>query len=435
MVWSVAALVISLAVFFLVAQNLMGDWMRERFDQYNSLHFEQARTAYETGGSEELSRYLSKLKRLGNEQYYLTDARGKDLETGQNRWEIVRDIAKAHRFVERRQGRMILGNTSDDGRYVWVVVAIPPSPASLMPFYLLVLAVVGTLYWLVAANIASPLRRLATVVNRIGQGDLTARAETKSKDEIGNLGLSVNAMAERIQTLLTAERQLLQDVSHELRSPLARLTFEAEMVRRTADPAAASTRLRHEIKRLSELVDTLIDMARAEGELGTVEMENVCISELLQSIADDCAVEAEARGCSISVTPLEVIDIPGNGELLRRAIENVIRNAIRYSPKGTAVEVDLRRQDSDIVIAVRDYGPGITEELTPRIFDPFSREDPSRNESTGGLGLGLAIAQRAIRVHHGDITVENVHPGALFRIIIPAAITTYRSMSAGVRLS
>jgi two-component system sensor histidine kinase CpxA len=290
-----------------------------------------------------------------------------------------------------------------------------------VPFYLLVLAAVGGVYWLVASNIASPLRRLAAVVDRIGRGDLAARAETRSKDEIGNLGRSINAMTERIQTLLTAERQLLQDVSHELRSPLARLTFQAEMVRTTPDRDAAASGLRRELERLSELVGTLIEMARVEGEPGTVELEDVRLDELLRGVADDCVVEAAARGCAISVETAGVIEFRGNSELLRRAIENIIRNAIRYSPKGASVEVVLRREDSDVVIGVRDYGPGIAEELIPRVFEPFSREDSSRNERTGGLGLGLAIARRAIRVHHGDITAENMHPGALFRIRMPAA--------------
>jgi two-component system sensor histidine kinase CpxA len=420
--WSVAALVVSLAVFFLVAESVIGSWMRERFEQYNSLHFEQARAAYEAGGSTDLSRYLGNLSRRGREQYYLTDAQGKDLCAGENRWDMVQSIGKQSRAVIRRKDRMILGSASSDGRYYWVVVVIPPSPARLAPFYLIVLAAVGLLYWLVAANIATPLRRLAAVVDRLGRGDLTARAETKSRDEVGDLGRSVNAMAERIETLLTAERQLLQDVSHELRSPLARLTFEAEMVRKTSDPEAAASRLRHEIGRLSELVGMLIDMVRAEGEPGSVEMEDVHIGELLQNIVDDCAVEAAARGCAVSLAPGAIADVRGNSELLRWAIENVVRNAIRYSPIGTTVEAHLSCNGPDVVISVRDYGPGIPAPLIPRIFDPFFREDPSRNQGTGGLGLGLAIARRAIRVHHGDITAENANPGALFRITIPQAM-------------
>jgi two-component system sensor histidine kinase CpxA len=161
------------------------------------------------------------------------------------------------------------------------VTSVGPSAILFAPFYILLLVTVVVLYWLVTMYITRPVRQLANVVDRFGAGELTARATPRSKDEIGNLGRSFNAMAERIHTLLTTERQLLQDVSHELRSPLARLTFEAEMVRRTTDRDAAATRLRHEIERLSELVGTLIDMARAEGEPGEVEIEELCLNDLL----------------------------------------------------------------------------------------------------------------------------------------------------------
>jgi len=290
----------------------------------------------------------------------------------------------------------------------------PFSPYTFAPFYLLVLATVGALYWLVAARIAAPLRRLTLVVDRFGRGDLAVRSLAESKDEIGNLGNSFNAMAERIQTLLIAERQLLQDVSHELRSPLARLTFEAEMVRKTNDRDASAVRLRREIERLSELVGTLIDMARMEGDPATVDMEDVSLNDLLKNLTEDCAIEAEAHLCRVVFTASATLKVRGNAE-------NVIRNAIRYSPPDAAVEIHLYRNDGEIKIAVRDHGPGLPENVIPRIFDPFFRADPSRDEATGGVGLGLAIARRAIRVHHGDITAENAHPGAILLFSLPVS--------------
>ena len=222
-----------------------------------------------------------------------------------------------------------------------------------------------------------------------------------------------------------------QDVSYELRSPLARLTFEAELVRKTADRDAAATRLRHEIERLSELVGTLIDMARVEGEPGTVEMEEFCLNDLLLSIVEDCNVETVNRGCTIDLRlPDEIVIVHGNAELLRRAFENIIRNAIRYAPPDTAVEVVQQLEDDAVVISVRDRGLGIPSELNERIFDPFFRVDSSREEKTGGLGLGLAIARRAVRVHHGDIVAQAANPGALLRITLPASSITERSSAS-----
>jgi two-component system sensor histidine kinase CpxA len=232
-------------------------------------------------------------------------------------------------------------------------------------------------------------------------------------------------MAERIETLLMTERQLLQDVSHELRSPLARLTFEAEMVRKTTDRDVTATRLRHEIERLSELVETLIDMARAEGEPGAVEMEEFCLNDLLTMTVEDCDVDAQGAGCRIDVSLEPETIVEGNAELIRRAVENVLRNAIRYSPRGGSVEVTLKREGDIANITVRDYGPGIPEALTQRIFDPFFRADASRDERTGGLGLGLAIARRGVRVHHGDITAKDASPGAMLTISLPLHDTTH----------
>lgn len=420
--WAVAALLISLAVFIMVSRTVIGGPVMESLDRYNSFHFLQARQAWQSGGRSRLAEYLAALKSAGAAEHHLTDARGQDLETGADRSAIIRRMGGQTRWMSREDEQFVYARTSDDGQYAWVgIVRQPFSPYTFAPFYLLVLATVAALYWLVAARIAAPLRRLTVVVDRFGRGDLAARSPNNSKDEIGNLGHAFNAMAERIQTLLIAERQLLQDVSHELRSPLARLTFEAEMVRKTNDRDASAVRLRREIERLSELVGTLIDMARMEGDPATVDMEDVYLNDLLQNLADDCVVEAEAHQCRVRFTSSASANVQGNAELLLRAFENVIRNAIRYSPPGAAVEIHLYRNEGEIKIAVRDHGPGIPENVIPRIFDPFFRADPSRDEATGGVGLGLAIARRAIRVHHGDITAENAHPGAILRFTLPVS--------------
>jgi two-component system sensor histidine kinase CpxA len=163
----------------------------------------------------------------------------------------------------------------------------------------------------------------------------------------------------------------------------------------------------------------LIDMARAESEPGEVEMEALCLNDLLLATAEDSEIEAQAAGCSIDINAPEETNLQGNAELLRRAFENVLRNALRYAPPESSVEVRLKREATWARITVRDYGPGIPEKLRERIFDPFFRADASRDERTGGLGLGLAIARRAVRVHNGDITAENASPGALLTITLP----------------
>jgi len=418
-IWSVAALAISLAVFLLITVNVISKSTNETLTQANQQLFRYALAVYHLDGKAGLARYMRELNQSGCTHYSISDASGYDLESGEDHSKLIRVSIGKDRPYRGEHQQLTMGLRSGDGGYIWLSTFVGPSTILFAPFYILLLVTVIVLYWLVTMYITRPVRQLANVVDRFGTGELTARANPRSNDEIGNLGRSFNAMAERIHTLLTTERQLLQDVSHELRSPLARLTFEAEMVRRTTNRDAAATRLRHEIERLSELVGTLIDMARAEGDPGKVEIEALCLNDILLDTEEDCEVEAQATGCNINVNASEETNLQGNAELLRRAIENVLRNAIRYAPPESTVEVRLERDENWARITVRDYGPGIPEKLRERIFDPFFRADASRDERTGGLGLGLAIARRAVRVHHGDITAANASPGALLTIALP----------------
>jgi two-component system sensor histidine kinase CpxA len=422
-IWSATALLLCLAAFFLITRIVAGRAMEQAFERIDELQLSQARAAYERGGSEDLGRYLKEWHDYLKADYYLTDSSGKDLVTGANRSDILRFTASRGQSQSKLGDRFIVSTVSADGRYHLLAVVSPPFSMALFAlYYLSPLAFVVAVFWLLAVDIASPIRRLAKAVIRFGRGDLTTRVKWTRRDEIGDLARSFNEMAERIETLVNAERQLLADVSHELRSPLVRLTFAAELIRRAPDRDAAVSGLRREIDRLSELVSTLLEMTRAEGNPGSAAAEPVQLNELLREIAADSGVEASGRGCSIAVTGNDDIRVLGDGELLRRAAENVIRNAIRYTPAGSSVEVNLKRSDDGwACISVRDFGPGVPDSLLERIFDPFFRVDPSRDEATGGVGLGLAIAYRAVRLHRGRIGAANAHPGLVVTISLPAA--------------
>jgi signal transduction histidine kinase len=227
-------------------------------------------------------------------------------------------------------------------------------------------------------------------------------------------------MAERIQTLLTAERRLLQDVSHELRSPLARLSFAAELVKDAADPEAAIERMRREIMRLSQLIATLLEVTRIEGDPSSGDTQPFFIASLMQEVVEDCAIEAEARGVRIDSRIATRGSMNGNPELLRRAIENVLRNAVRFSPLDAVVVVEACDGSGETTLEVSDSGPGVPDEMLSRIFDPFFRVEESRDNAAGGVGLGLSIARRAVLVHHGEIAARNLHPGLQVRITLPS---------------
>jgi two-component system sensor histidine kinase CpxA len=310
--------------------------------------------------------------------------------------------------------------SSADGRYHLVAVGAPPFTLwSFAPFYFLVLASIFLVSWWVARSIVPPLRTMSTVAERFGAGDLSARVTTAPANEIGTLAGVFNGMADRVQTLLQAERRLLQDVSHELRSPLARLNFSVELARSASDTGAALDRIQADVDLLSTLVGELIEMTRAEGDPTARRHGPVDLQDLIAEVHRTSAREAEPRGVQVTVSGDAAPTLDGDRELLRRGIENVVRNAVRYTPDGGTVDMRIAREADRVRVIVRDEGPGVPEAEIDRIFEPFYRVDASRDAAAGGVGLGLSIARRAIEVHHGTVVAENAHPGLRVTIALP----------------
>jgi two-component system sensor histidine kinase CpxA len=228
-------------------------------------------------------------------------------------------------------------------------------------------------------------------------------------------------MAHRIQTLMTAERRLLQDISHELRSPLARLNFAAELARTAPDRQIAMDRIQRDIDRLSMLVGELLEITRAEGDPAARRMQAVDVNKLVIDVVEACELDATAQGCTVVVDGTSSQTIEGDPELLRRAIENVLRNAVAHAPHQSVVTLSLTEDANGVTVAVRDRGPGVPDDLLTNIFAPFYRVDESRELQTGGIGLGLSITSRAIQLHHGSVRAENAHPGLRVLLTLPTA--------------
>jgi signal transduction histidine kinase len=431
LLWCFGTLVFSLVAFAVIsaAAQVRAFGHGGPFERVSTWQMQEAREAYESGGVPKLQAYIDRIDRHFQIEFHLTNAAGRDLATGEDRsqWLTQR---KTHPLPwpfgmfsslgHRGEQFVMVAAASRDTPYRWIVVAQPTNdPWGFLPYYLLVFVAIALLCWLLAVSLASPLRALARTVDRFGRGDLSARVRSRRRDEIGNLARAFDEMAERIETLLTAERRLLQDISHELRTPLARLSFAAELSRTAEDRSAATARLKKEIGRLTDLVGALLHVTRAEGDPSSRNLTDLPLDAFLREVVDDCAVEAEARGCRVNLEAPESLHFHGDRELLRRAMENIVRNAIRYAPEGTPVEVKLASDHDDAEISVRDYGPGVPEIELPKIFKPFFRVDESRDSSTGGVGLGLAIAHRAVTVHHGTMTAKNAGPGLLVSIELP----------------
>ena len=422
LLWSFGTLVLSLVAFIGVSIYVsMRNMEHGNFiPRFNALLMEEAIESWQTGGRPALAAHMQRVTRHMSGNHYLTDASGKDLATGEDRSKMLAIARPDTGPPKGYDSRQVIVYPSPDGKYRFLVVFENyVDLGQYLPYYLLILAAVALLCWILATNLASPLHALARVVDRFGAGDLSVRDNSHRKDEIGEVGRAFDRMAERIGTLLTAERRLLQDISHELRSPLARLSFAAELARTADDREAAIVRMKKEIARLTDLVGGLIQVTRAEGDPAAGSSESLRLDELLREVVDDCRVEADARGCQIAFSGRPELTMRGDREVLRRAVENVLRNAIRYTPAGTSVDIQLLASAGAARISVRDYGPGVPAEALPKIFQPFFRVDDSRYTATGGVGLGLAIASRAIGLHHGKLWAENTPPGLNVWIELP----------------
>jgi two-component system sensor histidine kinase CpxA len=383
---------------------------------------EEARVAYETGGRPALEAFLENVQKIYHAQGILTDERGRDLASGADRADLVRLARRRRPFQFFRTSADMVARAADDGRYWFFFVVPGETPGSwfLTPDHLFIMAVAVLLcYWL-AMEVTKPVRELQKAVERFGRGDMTARVNSMRRDELGQLARTFDRMAGRIETLLAAERRLLLDISHELRSPLARLGVAVELARSGDDREAALNRIQKESDRLNSLVGGLLQVTRAEGDPNSLRRNPVRLDELLQQLVDDALIEAAARGCTLDYDRRDPVTVEGDPELLRRAMENVIRNAIRYSPRESAVEISLARNDGKALVEVRDHGPGVPEEALPRLFDPFYRVGTDRDRASGGIGLGLSIARRAIELHKGAIRARNANPGLEVELQLPS---------------
>lgn len=275
-------------------------------------------------------------------------------------------------------------------------------------------------FWL-AWYLTNPVRRLREANRRLSEGELGVRvgkAMGRRRDEIADLGRDFDRMAERLQTLILTHKQLLSDVSHELRSPLARLQVALGLARKKTGKQAERDldRIEQEANRLDDLVGQVLTLARLEVLEPDVLEDYIDITEMLKTIIEAAEFEAASSNRHVQLTSKTSCIVKANAELLRRALENIIRNAVHYTEEDTIVEVNIQdsiEQKGWISLSVCDHGTGVPNEKLSLLFEPFVRLSEARDRSSGGYGLGLAIAERAIRLHGGQISACNRDGGGL----------------------
>jgi two-component system, OmpR family, sensor kinase len=280
--------------------------------------------------------------------------------------------------------------------------------------------------WWLAQHLSAPIRRIQAGARALASENLEVRVSAGlegRKDELAVLARDFDAMADRLRAHRDAITRLLRDVSHELRSPLARMRLAVGLARRPgADLARQLDRLESEIERLDGLISQVLKLARLNGTEVPFEREAFDVDEVIEEVVRDANFEGAAKGCRVETLGAAHGAVNGNRELLRSAIENVLRNAVRYSPAGAPVQVAVERDAAGLTVSIRDRGPGVPAAELERIFEPFYRVAESRDRDTGGEGIGLAITSRVMRAHGGSARAQNRADGGFeVRLNLPLA--------------
>jgi two-component system sensor histidine kinase CpxA len=443
---------------FIVATSIAGELMHLRFesprrrppDPILTQYAKDAAAQYERGGQAALADYFDHIRRHSNTRLLFFNKELVELSGGNARPE-AREVAQQvfqtnlPEFSDRGSAPL-LGRPvqSETGAQYVLITDLPPRPEfALFHLHLLAMALIGGLfcYWL-ARHLTAPVAKLRAATRELANGNLSVRvgpALGQRRDELASLASDFDEMAEKIQLLIDSQRRLLGDISHELRSPLARLNVALELARQRSGVEAISAleRIQREAEILNEMIGQLLALTRFESGAQEIQKTAIELESLVGEVAKDADFEARARDRSVHFTSAGKMVIDGIPNLIRRAIENVVRNAVHYTAVGTAVDIQLsrdspthpdRRNEQRAVLIVRDHGPGVPAEALDKIFRPFYRVDEARDREAGGVGLGLAIAERAVKLHGGSVAASNVADGGLsVTIVLPAVINEKRA--------
>ncbi|HWE50534.1 MAG TPA: ATP-binding protein [Bryobacteraceae bacterium] len=447
-----------LMLYFFDAEMVSTRWNPMAGNQLLRPYADEATRIYAREGRAGLANYLDGLRKSAPGRVYLFDSKGTEL-AGQDPSSRIRgmaselkDPAKLDVRLSVRHGLVGAALFGPDSKPYAIVVELDRRPSVIPVFGFaslsaagVALVVLALLCLLIARQLAAPVLKVSMATRQLAEGDLSARAldsgMAKRNDEFAELARDFDKMAVRIQTLVQVQQRLLWDISHELRSPLTRLGLALGIARRKAGPDASPMldRIERETEQLNRMLQQLLTIARIKGGAAPPLNESIDLAALVSEVASDA--DFEARGVNRSVMCSAVpCHVSGSADLLKSAIENVVRNAIRHTAEGTAVEIGLTADTlrAMAVISIRDHGPGVPDAAVDRLFETFYRV-PGQSEA-GGAGLGLAITQQALAVHAGWVEARNAEGGGLLiqlglRTISPADSFTASQETLSARLA
>lgn len=420
--------------------------------------------AMDSEGVAGLDNYVRRIRETTGNRLFLFE--GERMIGGDEVPDEVRSLAAAaagsadgHRALLGDKGLAAMVITGRNGRRYVLVERMPPPPphefsshppppppgspsrpplmpppfdkpgSSLLLQIMAALLVSGLVCYLLTRYMISPIVKLREATRQLASGNLSVRVSSAiggRRDELSQLARDFDIMAERIESLMVSQRNLLRDISHELRSPLARLNVALELCRKRCDPETEKSldRISRESEKLNELIGQILALNRADSGISGLEMTIFSLAILVREIVEDANFEARTGNRSVVITACDECTVRGDRQLLRSAVENVVRNAVLHTPEGTQVEVSLhlesRGPDSFGLLKVRDHGDGVPEEEMANLFKPFYRVHDGKDRS-GGAGIGLTIARSAVQLHGGEITVANADSGGLIvEIVLPS---------------
>jgi two-component system sensor histidine kinase CpxA len=407
---------------------------------------ERAVAIYEARGSGALRAHLRRIERHSGSQIFLFAADGREV-LGHTPPPAVRELSRRvlaaprqDALLEMKGTDFLAAHSARGQRGVYAFIGVQSrallrvaslgarliSPRMKMLRLFTILLVTGLVCYGLARYLTSPIIALRHATQQLAGGDLSVRVAPKigrRRDELADLARDFDGMAERIGTLLSTQRRLLSDISHELRSPLARLQLALSLAEREVENETATSpetlrnnleRIARESARLDSLIGQLLTLTRFESGAAQIRQDDFDLLELARVVAEDADFEARGQGKRVLLKSDadDSYQMHGNRELLRSALENVVRNAIRFTPENSSVTIFCRRESASGVLRVCDEGAGVAEEHLSHLFDPFFRADDARQHD-GGVGLGLAITRRAVESHGGKVLARNGENGGL----------------------
>lgn len=406
-----------------------------------------AAKAYEKQGQYGLAQLLDSLSLQNRSKFWLVGANRQELSGRPIPERVLRDASAAekseglhHSFEANVLAASI---TTTKGRYVLIAELVPPKLSERVPGDILWTLKYGTILsaiicFLIAHYLSKPIERLRDATHELARGNLDIRAGENlgnRRDEIADLVRDFDSMAGELRTQIQSERNLLSGVSHELRSPIARIRLALTLAR-DADESERSEmldRIEQDTIQLDSMLEQILTVARLESGQHKPRFELLSLNEIVDDILHDANFEAAATGATVAFQGDGDIRINGDAGMLRSAIENIVRNAIFYSGQGGQIEVRLDKDNSMALVSVQDNGPGVPENALPLLFKAFYRVDDSRGTTTGGMGLGLAIVRNAALAHGGTVSAKNVAPHGLeVELRLPILSASQPTRSSGV---